>query len=122
MNPMTGVGIFSIGIVFGYLLWYAVKHTKEFNIELLSTAIGAVGSGPLISLVGKDENLIGPYGLGLFVGFIVYFVVSMKLTSKTVDAKILETQPIDLKTIEAKIFDRRTMFRCKILLGRSMED
>ena len=30
------------GLVFGYLLYYAVRHTKEFSIEMLSVAIGAV--------------------------------------------------------------------------------
>ena len=42
---MTGLvfwGIFGIGFVFGYLLYYAVRHTKEFSIEMLSVAIGAV--------------------------------------------------------------------------------
>jgi hypothetical protein len=48
---MTGLvfgGIFGIGFVFGYLLYYAVRHTKEFSIEMLSVAIGAVSSATII--------------------------------------------------------------------------
>ncbi len=38
-----------IGFVFGYLLYYAVKHTDKFDITLLSTAIGAIGSQAVIA-------------------------------------------------------------------------
>jgi hypothetical protein len=30
------------------LLYYAVRHTKEFSIEMLSVAIGAVSSATII--------------------------------------------------------------------------
>jgi len=42
MTRTTFAGILSIGFIFGYLLYYAVRHTKEFNIDLLSAAIGAL--------------------------------------------------------------------------------
>ena len=79
---MTGSvfwGIWGIGFVFGYLLYYAVRHTKEFSIEMLSTAIGAVGGATVIGLLGNQQNWIGPYGLGLFAGFMFYFVLSLVL-------------------------------------------
>lgn len=72
-------GIFSIGFVFGYLLYYAVRHTKEFNIELLSVAIGAVGGATVIGLLGEYEGWISPYGLGLAAGFFFYLVLSIIL-------------------------------------------
>lgn len=72
-------GIWSIGFVFGYLLYYAVRHTKEFSIEILSTAIGAVGGAAVIGLLGNQENWIGPYGLGLLAGFMFYLALSILL-------------------------------------------
>ena len=57
-------GIFAIGFVFGYLLYYAVKHTKQFDIEMLSAAIGAVGGATVIGLFKPYADWIGPYGLG----------------------------------------------------------
>lgn len=72
-------GIWGIGFVFGYLLYYAVRHTKEFSIEMLSTAIGAVGGATVIGLLGNQQNWLGPYGLGLFSGFMFYFVLSLIL-------------------------------------------
>jgi hypothetical protein len=79
MSAMTCWGIFCMGFVFGYLLYYAVRHTKEFNIDLLSSAIGAVGGGVVIALFGKTEGWIGPYGLGIGAGFIFYLVLSLIL-------------------------------------------
>ncbi|MFQ5651811.1 MAG: hypothetical protein ACE5IY_17885 [bacterium] len=70
-------GIFAIGFVFGYLLYYAVRHTKEFSIEMLSVAIGAVGSATVIGFLGEYDDWIGPYGLGLFTGFMFYFLLSV---------------------------------------------
>lgn len=70
-------GIFAIGFVFGYLLYYAVRHTKEFSIEMLSVAIGAVGSATVIGLLGEHEGWIGPYGLGLLSGFMFYLLLSI---------------------------------------------
>jgi hypothetical protein len=72
-------GIWGIGFVFGYLLYYAVRHTDAFSIEMLSTAIGAVGGATVIGLVGNYQDWIAPYGLGLLAGFIFYFVLSLIL-------------------------------------------
>ncbi len=70
-------GIFSIGFVFGYLLYYAVRHTKEFSIEMLGVAISAVGSATVIGLLGNYADWIAPYGIGLLSGFIFYFLLSI---------------------------------------------
>ncbi|MEE4310268.1 MAG: hypothetical protein V2J62_00235 [candidate division KSB1 bacterium] len=72
-------GIFAIGFVFGYLLYYAVRHTKEFSIDLLSIAIGAVGGAAVIGLLGKVDGWIGPYGIGLGAGFLFYLIISLVL-------------------------------------------
>jgi hypothetical protein len=72
-------GIFSIGFVFGYLLYYSVRHTPGFTIDMLSTAIGAVGSAVVIGLLGNVEGWLGPYGLGLAAGFLFYLVLSIIL-------------------------------------------
>lgn len=70
-------GIFAIGFVFGYLLYYAVRHTREFSIEMLSVAIGAVGSATVVGFLGRYDDWIGPYGLGLLAGFMFYFLLSI---------------------------------------------
>jgi hypothetical protein len=90
-------GIFAIGFVFGYLLYYAVKHTKQFGIEMLSAAIGAVGGATVIGLFKPYQDWIGPYGLGLGVGFVVYFVLVLIFTG---------TGPINAGTPRLLFFSR----------------
>ncbi len=70
-------GIFAIGFVFGYLLYYAVRHTDKFSIDLLSVAIGAIGSATVIGWLGGQDGWIGPYGLGVGAGFIGYLLLSL---------------------------------------------
>jgi hypothetical protein len=77
MSASTFWGIFFIGFVFGYLLYYAVRHTKEFSIDLLSVAIGAVGGAIVIGLLGKVDGWLGPYGIGLGIGFLFYLILSL---------------------------------------------
>lgn len=79
MTPSMFWGILSMGFVFGYLLYYSVRHTKEFSIELLSSAIGAVGGGAVIGSFGQYAGWIGPYGIGLLAGFIFYLVLALVL-------------------------------------------
>lgn len=77
MSTTVFWGIFAAGFVFGYLLYYAVRHTQEFSIEMLSVAIGAVGSATVIGLLGNHQDWIAPYGLGLLSGFMFYFLLSV---------------------------------------------
>ena len=79
MSGLVFGGIFGIGFVFGYLLYYAVRHTKEFSIEMLSVAIGAVSSATVIGFLGNYQDWIAPYGLGLLAGFVFYLVLSIIL-------------------------------------------
>lgn len=77
MLSATFWGIFFIGFVFGYLLYYAVRHTKEFSIELLSVAIGAIGGATVIGFLGNEPHWLGPYGIGLGSGFLFYLFLCL---------------------------------------------
>jgi hypothetical protein len=77
MSSTVFWGIFAVGFVFGYLLYYSVRHTKEFSIELLSVAIGAVGGATVIGWLGGYQDWIGPYGLGLLAGFVFYLLLAI---------------------------------------------
>jgi hypothetical protein len=75
----TTCGIFALGFVFGYLLYYAVRHTDKFNIELLSSAIGAIGGGALVGHFEQTPGWIGPYGIGIGIGFLFYLALALVL-------------------------------------------
>ncbi|MBN2008865.1 hypothetical protein JW960_05930 [candidate division KSB1 bacterium] len=77
MPSTTFWGIFSIGFVFGYLLYYAVRHTQGFSIDMLSIAIGAIGGATVIGLLGNVDGWLGPYGIGIGVGFLFYLILSL---------------------------------------------
>ena len=79
MTSTTFAGILSIGFVFGYLLYHAVRHTKEFNIDLLSSAIGALDGATVIGLLGKTDGWIGPYRFGLGLRFLFYLILALIL-------------------------------------------
>lgn len=79
MDRVTFLGIFALGFVFGYLLYYAVRHTKDFNIDLLSSAGGTIGGGVVVGTLGKTVGWIGPYGLGIGAGFFFYLALSLLL-------------------------------------------
>jgi hypothetical protein len=96
-------GIWGIGFVFGYLLYYAVRHTETFSIEMLSTAIGAVGSATVIGLVGNYQDWIGPYGLGLLAGFIFYFVLSLILIATGLFSKFANVGVLSKTLIGAPV-------------------
>jgi len=95
MTVVEWLGIFCIGFVFGYLLFYSVRHTKEFNPDLLTTAVGAVGGGTVIKLAGGTAGWLGPYGIGIGVGFVVYGVMCLVLIRP--GAALAATDPRRLK-------------------------
>ena len=67
--------------IFGYLLFYSVRHTDNFNVTLLSSALGAVGSQAILEMFfKKTPGIIGAYGSGLFLGFVLYFFLVYRLS------------------------------------------
>ncbi len=98
MSALVGWGIGSMGFVFGYMLAYSVKHTKEFSIDSLSGATGAVGGGAVIELFGRTGDWLGPYGVGLGVGFAAYMALYLLL--------LLAFKVEDVKTGRALLVSR----------------
>lgn len=76
-------GVACMGFVFGYLAYYAVRHTERFDVNMLSVVIGAVGSEALIGFFGpKDGSTMGAYGVGFLLGFISYLILALILISR----------------------------------------
>lgn len=73
-------GIFCIGLVFGWLLYYAVRHTENFSVATLSPTLGVVGSAATIGWIQHGATAwIGPYGVGVGIGFFGYFLITVCL-------------------------------------------
>lgn len=70
LDLVLSLRLAGIGFVFGYLLYYTFKQSEKIDAQFLTTAIGAVVSQSVLSVVGKTQDWVGPYGIGLFLGFL----------------------------------------------------
>lgn len=72
-------GIFGFGLIIGWLTYYAVRRTTNFGIKTIGTVVGVLGGAAVTRFLSDAHDWIGPYGIGLAVGFISYLVVALVL-------------------------------------------
>ena len=77
-------GAFAFGAVVGWYLYYINRHRKE-DVKLgdLVTVIGAVSGAAVLALFPAGTDLFAAYGVGLALGFFLYFVVLCLLVRKS---------------------------------------
>jgi hypothetical protein len=81
--PATTLQIWG-AIAFGALLgWYVyfINRYRKSDVQLgdLVTLLGVIGGGAVLTLFPARSDLFGAYGIGLFVGFFLYFIVLLVL-------------------------------------------
>jgi len=70
------MGAWAFGFVIGWYLYYVNRYRQsEVKLTDLVTLIGAVGGGAVLALFPARTDLFGAYGIGLFCGFIIYFII-----------------------------------------------
>ena len=82
-------GALGFGAVIGWYLYFINRYRKtDVQIGDLTTVIGAIGGAAVLKMFGDKEDLFGPYGIGIAVGFFGYFLVLIFLVghSKTFNA------------------------------------
>ena len=72
VRSTSDFGIGGIGFVFGYVLYYAVRQTKGFDVQLLATAFSAVLGEATLGWIFKNLDPVAAYGTGLALGFLFY--------------------------------------------------
>jgi hypothetical protein len=78
------VGAFAFGAVVGWYLYFINRHRKdEVKIGDLVTVIGAVGGAAVLALFPAGTDLFAAYGIGLALGFFLYFIVLCILVSRS---------------------------------------
>ena len=75
-RSVSDFGIGGIGFVFGYLLYYAVRYTKDFNVNLLATTFSAVLGEAILGWILKTVDVVAAYGAGLALGFLFYLALA----------------------------------------------
>lgn len=81
---VTMIGAWCFGAVMGWISYRTLRR-KEGAAALSDIAgvIGALG-GAAIMAIFKTAELFSVYCIGLFVGFFVYFIVSLNLKDESV--------------------------------------
>lgn len=71
---MLGAGGF--GAIIGWYVYYINRYRKgDVQFSDLTTVIGIIGGGLIVSLFPAQSDLFGAYGVGLFAGFFAYYLI-----------------------------------------------
>jgi hypothetical protein len=70
-------GALSIGFVIGWTLAFVNRYVakSDIKIEYLIGVIGAILGTVVIAFFSNNYGLLGPYGVGVAIGLIVYFIL-----------------------------------------------
>ena len=70
---LLGAGGF--GAIIGWFVYFINRYRKEdVSWSDLTTVIGIIGGGAILTLFPASTDLFGAYGIGLFIGFFGYFL------------------------------------------------
>jgi len=79
---MLGAGGF--GAILGWYLYFINRYRRsDVKLGDLATVIGVLGGAAIVALFPARTDLFGAYGVGLFVGFFSYFLILVRLVSKS---------------------------------------
>lgn len=71
---MLGAGGF--GAIIGWYVYYINRYRKgDVSFSDLTTVLGIIGGGLVVSLFPAQSDLFGAYGIGLFIGFFAYYLI-----------------------------------------------
>jgi hypothetical protein len=85
--PATTLQIWG-AVFFGALIgWfvYFINRYRVGDVQLsdIVTLLGVVGAGAILTLFPAKSDLFGAYGIGLFSGFFLYFLVLIFMVRKS---------------------------------------
>ncbi|MFI5496724.1 hypothetical protein [Actinoplanes sp. NPDC051859] len=68
-------GAFFFGAVIGWNTYFINRYRGSVKLLDLLSLVGAVGGGAILALFPEQSRLFAAYGIGLFTGFGVYFLL-----------------------------------------------
>lgn len=83
-NDIIFIGALCFGIVMGWNLYFVNRWRDRKNIAIsdLTTVIGALGGAVILLFFNNSTKLLAYYGIGLSVGFFVYFYILVKMSQQ----------------------------------------
>jgi hypothetical protein len=77
---LIGAGCF--GAIIGWYIYYINRYRKsDVQLSDLVTVIGVIGGSAVLALFPAGTDLFGSYGIGLAIGFFLYFLILIILVS-----------------------------------------
>ena len=77
-TPVQLLGAGGFGMLIGWYVYYINRYRKgDVQFSDLSTVIGILGGGAVLTLFPAKTDLFGAYGIGLALGFFGYFAFLM---------------------------------------------
>jgi hypothetical protein len=75
-GTVASVGALCFGLVVGWFTYGVSRNRKDAPaVQDIAAVVAAVGGGAILALFPAGSDLFGWYGIGLLVGFALYFVV-----------------------------------------------
>ena len=72
------------GALIGWYVYFLNRYrTGDVQISDLATLLGVIGGGAVLTLFPAKSDLFGAYGVGLFSGFFLYFLMLMFMVAKS---------------------------------------
>jgi len=72
------------GALIGWYVYFINRYrASDVQISDLVTLLGVIGGGAVITLFPAKTDLFGAYGIGLFAGFFLYFMVLGLMVGKS---------------------------------------
>jgi hypothetical protein len=79
---ITLLGAGGFGMIIGWYVYYINRYrTGDVQLSDLVTLIGVIGGGAILALFPAGSDLFGAYGIGLAIGFFLYFFVLIILVN-----------------------------------------
>jgi len=72
------------GALIGWYVYFINRYrAADVQISDLVTVLGVIGGGAVLTLFPAKSDLFGAYGIGLFSGFFLYFVLLWVMVGKS---------------------------------------
>jgi len=80
VTQMLGAGGF--GLLIGWYV-YMINRYRKADVQLsdLVTLVGVIGGSSILGIFKGGTDLFGAYGIGLAIGFFLYFIVLIVLVA-----------------------------------------
>jgi len=78
------LGALAFGVVIGWYLYFVSRYRSDtVKLADVASVAGALGGTAVLALFPAGTDLLGAYGIGVFVGFFGYFTTLMVLVARS---------------------------------------